>query len=309
MTTTKCRAKTPATCRVHGTNNPVNAILDYKLAASYLRASKKAVALATNLGELSEAKELVMHDQKVYDSTLQGQDELKNKMQPWQNSRPALSEILEYESRYAEAKAFRKEVLAKDPAHIESETKFNNFVKDNAEASYDINVADRKTIYENIKKIEQLPYGTPVALKLANGGYIYDKAGNGYKNGSPGVIGKIFNYKERFIQTQWGDEADRVNISLASSNTLFPLKEVSEIHVLKPDAYKKGFSQFLNSHATFDVDEGRDNAKWAVEGKEYYYELEGSYRAYETQEERLVFSGAVFLNPESPTVTKKFNIA
>jgi hypothetical protein len=307
MTTTKCRAKTPATCRVHGTNNPVNAILDYKVAASYLRASKKTVALATNLEELSEAKELVMHDQMVYDATLQGQDELKTKMQPWQTPRPALSEILEYESRYAEAVAFRKETLANDPAHAESETKFNDFVKENVEASYDINVKDRKTIYNNIKKLEELPYGTPVALKLQNGGYIYDKSGNGYKNGSSGVLGKIFNAKGRFIQTQWGDEADRVNMSLASSHTLFPLKEVSEIHVLKPDAYKNGFSQFQNSHTSSDIDDGRDNARWAAEGKEYYYELEG--RDLTPRENVTFYSGGVFLQPEKIISLKKFNVA
>lgn len=302
MTDYKCRAKNPATCRVHGSPNPMTALMNFNVAFANLRNSKKAAELATNLEELSEAKQLVYFDQKVYDATLAGKAELDEKLKPWRDPRPTLSEELEYRARKAEGEAYRNEMLAGNKAFAASEESFAKITGENAIASYTLN--DKQSVNAAINALWNLPVGTPVAIKTKSGGYLYGGAGDGL---SPEANRNTFlnkRYRGRFLQKAEASISGEAFISLKNSSLDFRLKDVKEIHVLKADTFKDGMSAVYNPYST-KAEETSAYSRYGIEGEGYYYELEGNSNERQAWREGGAQGDGVYLDPYNVTTVSK----
>ena len=275
-TTTPCRANIPSNCRVHGSKNPIDAISNPVLAYKNLRSSKKEVDLATTLEQLSEAKQLVNFDQLVYDSTLTGQEELIDKLRNHSYQAP-LSEKTECQFRIKESIEYRNKILKESPAHIESN---ENFTKAVANATQSFTNLNSASDYQKvINSLRGLPYGTPIAMRMKNGSYIYDGAGNGLIV-SEGI--KRSKQKRNFFSKltdgpgfirQWKDQpAPQAAISLEHSSMSFGLGSVESIYVL-PERTK--VENVKNSHTVEPNGNEAYHSRWGIKGDGYYYELEG----------------------------------
>jgi hypothetical protein len=242
-----------------------------------LRSSKKEVDLATTLEQLSEAKQLVNFDQLVYDSTLEGQEELRSKLRNNVHLMP-LSEKTECQLRIKEGAAYRNTVLAESAVHIESAEKFAK-ITENATQSF--TELKSNNDYQNvINSLRDLPYGTPIAIRSKNGAYIYDGAGTGLV---PSAEIKRSKQKRNFFSRlsdgpgfikQWShhQSAAEAAISLEHSSMVFGLGNVESIHVL-PERAK--FEDVKNSHAVESTGAEPYHSRWGIKGDGYYYELEG----------------------------------
>jgi len=298
MTTSNpCRAKIPSNCRVHGSQSAVGVVTNHIVAYANLRYSTKAVDFATTLEDLSEAKQLVAHDQLAYDATLAGQKELKDKLLKGGYALP-MSESLEYKIRLKEAKAYREETLSQNPAHIESEANFLA-ITENATQSF-TNL--KKTGYrEIVASLKDLPYGTPVAIKTKNGDYLYDGAGNGRiqsLNGKKTIADRILG-QGHFMSAvnNNADDSYGAYVSLQHSNTSFPLREIESIHVLPSTT---SFEAVGNTHAVAQTSKIDHHARWVQKGEGYYYEIEG-------EEEQGSLSGRGYLRGGGEFVVNAHN--
>lgn len=293
-TTVKCRAKNPATCRVHGSISQVSIIQNPDIAFRNYAQSQKAVDKATNLEELAEAKELVEHDKTAYDATLSGLSDLRLKY--WEAKRNgSYADKLKVELDYEKALKFRQDSLMASPAYAESQAIFNDFVQQNAEKSYVFNQGfetddDAKKLNE-IAKLN-IPYQTPLAIKLKNGSVIYDGAGNGYNNGKVGWESKLFGPKPGFTGTMDSGSSRPDTISLEHSRVLINTPEIAEIHILKPGS-KDLVNSITNSHET-EKPSPATYQRYAVTGKGYRYEMETTRMVEKTTKK-----GEKFAHPDT----------
>jgi hypothetical protein len=267
---------------VHGSNNAVSVLLNDKVALRNLQESQKALENADSMEEYFEAQQSISHDRKAYDATLKGTEELKSDLRGFNNELNN-DEKLDRKMRLAEAKAYRNEVLAKDPAHQEATSNYDSFVKENGVATYQINKAN---IHETLTALRDVPYGTPVALKT-DGGIIYTHAGDGYNDRAKNKFSKMLRTatfgKPGFVMHYDSEDqqARSATFSLKSTNTLIYAKDVKEVTVLKEDAYKNGFDGLVNSHASSEAHQKAphtENSRWAIKGEDYYYEIEAAHR-------------------------------
>jgi hypothetical protein len=269
---TICRAKNKATCRVHGVTNATAVILSPSLAASNLIESKKACDLASNLEELSEAKQLLAHDQKAYDATSAGRHELfVEKYKPH-----TFAEELEIKRRFEEAVAYRKEIIENNPVLKPGYEAFKSFVEDNATQSFVFDNTD-DSYNQSYRVLREVPYGTPVAIKTLSGSIIYDGAGDGL---IPGIKRDSFFSKlskGSFVRAESG-QPRHSRVSLQNSSMGLSLAEVAEVHVLKDGAFSKGVPEVLKTSGDAVTSNAAKNkpSVWAVSGDGYYYQIQGS---------------------------------
>jgi hypothetical protein len=314
MSTTICRAKNKATCRVHGVSNPMNVILNSVYAALNLNDAKKACDLASNLEELSEAKQLLAHDQKVYDSTAKGREELRDQMRK-QNT---FAEELELKRRLDESLAYGKEILENNPVLKESYTGFNNLVHDAAKESYVFDGTDSS--YEDAYLgLKDVPYGTSVAIKTLSGSLIYDRAGDGLV---PEANHRNFWNKlsrKGFVHT-FNERSNHALVSLKNSSYSVPFQEIAEIHVLRGDHFVlRGIEDELKltGSKVKSEDDKKEPSVWTVEGSDYYYQVHGSSSStLESEVEKGLISnvweegstGGVKLVPYKPKTIQRINV-
>lgn len=313
-TSNKCRAKDPSTCRVHG--SPVaaalEAIVNHRVALSNLDRSKRSLTTVTTLEEMSEAKQLIDHDQKVYDSTFAGQSDLRRKIKPWFNdSSPTVAEKIEAQTRLKEAKAYREQVLAQSPTMVESQNNFTQITAD-AEQSF-VGLSNNESYQPVIDSLKKLPKGTPIAIKLKNGGYIYDTAGNQtapeYANKEKkNLLEKIAYGRNQFIDYWNKEDNERAGLSLSNSGVLIPLSSVSEIHVLPKSSFNAKLTKAVNSKAVpckFSGFSSAEGKRWGIKGEGYYYEIEGGNNSdtHNTGLNTGVWSSSqsVFIKPWKPS--------
>lgn len=314
-TTVKCRAKNPATCRVHGSISQVSVIQNPDTAFRNYEQSQKAVDKATNLEELAEAKELVEHDKTAYEATLAGLSDLRSKY--WSSYRnDSYADKLKVELDYERALKFRQDSLMASPAYAESQATFNDFVQQNAVKSYVFN-SGLEMGDEDVKKFNEIaklniPYQTPLAIKLKDGSVIYDAAGNGYNNGKINWEAKLFGAKPSFTNTMDKDSKRPDTISLEHSRVLINTPEIAEIHVLKPGS-KDLVNNITNSHET-EKPSTATYQRYAVTGKGYRYEMETTRMVEKTTKKGEKFArpneissaliGVEIENPEKISVIK-----
>lgn len=264
MTTIKCRAKNPAKCRVHGNFNVFATITNSHLAAKNLNDAKNNVDLASNLEELSEAKQLLKNDQKVYDSTLIGLSELKSVLSnPLKLSEITLAEKVELERRYEEATTYRNTILTTSPKLENVYSYYDETVEDHAIDSNKVpaNLEQKKQL---IQKLSKIAYGTPVVIKTKSGAILYDGAGDGLLPNDEKKKRYSFLVRPRgFIH----GEPEDASISLKNSSINIPLNEVDEIHIMEKDTSTR--SPF------FKEDKTKTSPFWQVEGEGYSYFFEG----------------------------------
>lgn len=241
MTTTDvCRAKSGReTCRVHGSKSPAGAIFIPEVATKNLAESEKAYKLSSSFEESSENAALVDHDQVVYDSTLGGLGSLKNKVR----REPDALEEYKLRERLQAAVAYRKSILANDPVYQESEANYNAVVAEHSIQSVPIEK----------DALKEVSFGTPLAIKLKNGGFIYDYAGNGWIDGKvPAIWKAVTGAKGSFVgksfSNGYGSDQKNVDISLKGLRSVLSADAVEELHVLKPDAFKGGFDKIRNTN-------------------------------------------------------------
>ena len=287
----KCRAKNPSTCRVHGSVSPISLLYNPKQAYQNVLESQKTVNLASNLEELSEAKQLVAHDEIVYYSTLKGKADLMTAYWAAKQSGSYQNE-LQTLAKIQESQEYRNKVLSENPAYIESENNFNGFVKQYAEESYVIkSEAQRDEVFE---KLKNLPYGTPIAIKTKNNGFIYDGAGNGYTDGKVSKIAtKLLGLKPSFTSSLDGKSGAEA-ISLQHSHVALYTTQVDEIHVLKPEAANVYGTVSNTNESVFGQNIGTNSSseRVVVAGKGYRYEVEGKFQDFsENDTKRLDIKG------------------
>lgn len=296
-TTVKCRAKNPATCRVHGNISQVFIIQNPETAFRNYEQSKQAADKATTLEELAEAKELAEHDKTAYNATLSGLSDLERKH--WSATRTgSYAENLKIQLDYEKATKFREESLMTSPAYAESQATFNNFVQQNAEKSY-ILTNTLKPTKEDTEKLNEIaklniPYQTPVAIKLKDGSVIYDGAGNGYNNGKAGWEAKLFGPKPGFTSNVDKNSTQPDTISLEHSRILINTSRIAEIHILKPGS-KELIHTLNNSHET-DKPSSATFQRYAITGKGYRYEIESTRMV-----ERTTKKGEKYVRPDTLT--------
>jgi hypothetical protein len=275
----KCRAKNPGSCRVHGSTNAVAVLLNDTVAARNLQESTRALENADSMESYFEAQQSVSHDRKAYDATLKGTYELKTDLIVNIGTLTA-DQRFEYKNRLAEAKAYRAEVLSKDPAYQQGQVKYESFVKENGIATYTFS---KENLHDNLEKLSTVPYGTPVAIKT-QAGIIYTHAGDGYNDRPKNKLSKMLRNatfgKPSFVMHYDPEDqkARSATLSLQSSGTLLYIRQIQEVTVLKEDAYKNGFEQFTNPHASKEATKQaphKENSRWAITGENYYYEIEG----------------------------------
>lgn len=275
----KCRAKNPGSCRVHGSTDAMSVLLNDKVALRNVQESTKALENADSMENYFEAQQSLSHDKKAYDATLKGTYDLKLDLVMNVGTLTA-DQRLEYKNRLADAKAYREEVLSKDPAYQEAQAKYDSFSKENGVETFSL---DKDNLHENLEKLSQVPYGTPIALKT-DAGIIYTHAGDGYNDRPKNKFSKMLRSatfgKPSFVMHYDPDDkkARAATFSLKSSGTLLYVRQVQEVTVLKEDAYKNGFDQFTNSHASKESTKQaphKENSRWSIKGEDYYYEMEG----------------------------------
>lgn len=270
----KCRAKNPGRCRVHGSNSAVSVLLDDRRALDNVKASKelldKALKEANDPEEFFEATQLHNHDVKAYNATLEGMKKLSlSIMIPGKLNN---DEKMEANIKLMEAKEYRKEVLANDPVYQESVQKYTDFTKENGVKTISLNSKEeREKAIEQLAGIEHM---TPLAIKTHNG-YIYTYAGNGYSK-KPSKLNKLF-FKPGFLLHEKGQNINTSTISLSSSKIRVYIKDLEEITVLKPGSFDNGFDKLENVHASSTSHEKAphySNSRWSIKGKEFYAEIE-----------------------------------
>lgn len=146
-----------------------------------------------------------------------------------------LTKNLNIKNRLSEAKAYRAEVLSKDPAYQEGQTKYDSFVKENGVETFSFN---KENLHENLDKLSKVPYGTPVAVKT-DAGIIYTHAGDGYNDRPKNKFQKMLRTatfgKPSFVMHYDPDDqkARAATFSLRSSGTLLYVRQVQEVTILK----------------------------------------------------------------------------
>lgn len=309
MTTkNKCRAKNPGSCRVHGSFNAVDVITNDKIAQRNLFESKSNLDRADSMEAYFEASEQHAHDQKAYDATLKGMDALERDLSQWAQKKLSSTERVDLEYRLSQARDYREKILANDPTHQETMAKYDQFVSENAVSTHSFSKANRN---ESLKELKDLPYRTPIAVKLKNGGVVYTHAGNG-RSGLPKgrfgmMVAKSFGTLS-FVRAYDDHEPDRFkHVSFDGFTSLVKVTDIKEISVLKDDAYKNGFDGLRNSHTSDTVFVGKaphaETSRWSVQGKDYYFEIEGKNSANISnisEEGRTKYweTGETFLSPE-----------
>ena len=300
MSTKICRARKPEKCRVHGNSNPINVILNPVLASNNLNSSKKACDLASNLEELSEAKQLLAHDQKVYDATSNGRRELVNAMY-----RPkSFSDEIELKRRLDESVKYRKEIVENNAALKPSYEAFDTLVSTAGEESYVLDGS--KTAYDKAyQELKKLPYGTPVAIKTLSGSILYDGAGDGLipEANRNNFFNKIV--KSGFVIAH-DSRTKEASVGLKNSSMSFSISEIAEIHVLKENTFSSGIPEHLKTvgKEINSPDTMENPSVWSIEGNEFYYQLQGSLKSDIWQEGQT----SMTLNPYKATSIKHINL-
>lgn len=301
MTTDICRAVNGReTCRVHGSKTPGGALFVSEVAMRNLTESEKAYRLSSSLEESSENAALVEHDQLVYDSTINGLGGLVRQVR----QEPDSLKKYKLQERLKSAVAYRKSVLAEDPVYQESEANYNSVI----EKSSIQNVPLEK---EALKKIA---YGTPVAIKLKKGGFIYDHAGNGWVNGKVPVIFKPIVGKGSFVDSSFsngyesnftdGPESDKkeLGVSLQGLRTNLSTSAIEELHVLDANAFKGGLDKIRNSHLSdYSPPKSTDN----VDSPTRFYSIKTENSLYEMELRR---SNDIFVRPLSGSSGIEFTV-
>jgi hypothetical protein len=286
-TSTKCRAKNPSTCRVHGSPNVrMNALMSPQASYNNLLSSQKRTALATNLEELAEAKELEFHDVTAYNATLSGLEDLKKASYHTKT----FADKLKNDALVKEAVEYRASVLRSSPVFQESENRFNSFVKENAKHSYEITTLnDRDEIKSVWARIgSQTPVGTPLAIRTKSGNFIYDTAGNGYIDAKLPKIAKLFGDSGSFLRY---DTTTPV-YSLKNTNMSSPGDEIAEIHILRPGSEAK-FGDLTNSHAMYNNPKySQEEGRHSISGDGFHYEIDGTNKKAANGSEYEVRSGS-----------------
>lgn len=256
---TKCQAKNPATCRIHGTYNPARIVTNPIVAAQNLNKSHRLTETATTFEELQEIKQQIRQDQNLYDATISGLKELQRNIQNKSWTLP-LAEELDLKKRYEEALTKREEILKESPAWKEAYETYDNYVAAHGSHKYTIDPTDP----ELQNKLNQIPPGSPIMLKTHAGSIIYDSAGDGFL---PGTKHNILTKNSRKF-------ANGLGISLKNSGVGVPYEEIKEIHTLT-DMYGQ-FSFPPTAESQTENQKNTDHGVWAIEGKEYSYQFEGS---------------------------------
>ena len=285
-TTRRCQAKNPATCRVHGSTNRVAVLRNANLAYANLRNSKKELDFANNLEELSEKKQLVHHDQVAYDATLKGLSELGANI--YKARQEGFSKELEVKARIKDALEYRKSVLKDDPSWREANSGYESVT---ATATSKVIVKRGEGKEKTIAELKNIQPGSRVAVKLKNGGFLYDQAGDGLvPEAKRGFLSNLVS-KPNFIQDLGGDSS----ISLRNSGIRVRLNEIEEVSVVSEhNSLPKPPSPSLHQSNT-DAESQKVESRWVILGKGYHYNIEGS------QSKGLWTGGDIFLDPRQPT--------
>lgn len=271
MTTDICRAANGReTCRVHGSKSPAGAVFVPEVAIRNLAESEKAYRLSSSLEESSENAALIEHDQVVYDSTVAGLGSLTRK------ARLELDALERYklQERLKAAVAYRKSILAEDPVYQESETNYKSVVEKSGIQSVPL-VKDA---------LKEVAYGTPLAIKLKDGGFIYDHAGNGWINGKVPMILKPIVGKGSFVDKSFsnGYESSTKNlgVSLQGIQSILSTDAIEELHVLDANAFEGGFDKIRNTNlGSYTAPKPNDNVKsptrfFSIKTENSLYEME-----------------------------------
>jgi hypothetical protein len=288
-TSTKCRAKNPSTCRVHGSPNVrMNALMSPQISYNNLLSSQKKTALATNLEELAEAKEFEFHDITAYNATLSGLEDLKKASYHTET----FADKLKNDALIKEAVEYRASVLRTSPVFQESENTFNSFVKENAKHSYEITtLTDRDEMRDVWGRIgSQTPVGTPIAIRTKSGNFIYDTAGNGYIDAKLPKLAKLFGDSGSFLR----HDTATPFYSLKNAGRAQHGDEIAEIHILKPGTEAK-FGNLANSHTISNNPKSyQEQGRHSISGDGFHYEIEGISKATPNQSGYGIASGSNF---------------
>lgn len=278
-TANKCRAKNPGSCRVHGTVNAVDVITNDKIAQRNLFESKGNLDKADSMESFFESTEQVAHDQKAYDATIKGTKALQDDLD-YHSSTLTSDQVLDIKRRLIQASEYRQEVLSTDPAHRETEENYERFTEEHAVSKHSFS---KENLHESLNELKDLPNKTPIAVKFKNGAVLYGHSGIGMDKEPTNRFSRMMAKSGgslAFVQGHSSDIDKYKHVSFNGFYAMVRVKEIKEINVLKPDAYDKGFDAVLNSHATKDVYKGeaphRESSRWAVQGDNYYFEIEGT---------------------------------
>ena len=270
MSNIKCRAKNPATCRVHGVSNDFAVITNVNLATANLRESKTKCDFASNLEELSEAKQLHAKDQKSYDATVEGLRELNVALLGSRDL--TYAEKTEIQLRLKEASAYRQELLASSSTLSPAYNYYDSVVAKHSTNSFVFSddVAQKEKFVERLKGI---PYTAPIVVKTKSGAILYDGAGDGLV---PGLKKRtsLFTKPLGFFN----GNSENGYISLQNSGINIDLNDVAEIHTLNEDV--------TSNVPAIDGVVSSDSRFWQVSGDDYSYLFEGEPENPESNDNR-----------------------
>lgn len=306
---TQCRANNPATCRVHGTrDNSLTILLNPSIAKTNLNASKKAKREATTLEDMFEATQQLEHDQKVANSTKSGLQALERKI--WTTT--DFEDKMAYKKQLSEAEQYHAEVIQKLNATPVMQAANKIYADTTATAVQSFTLDSEKAMSAAIKSLQNVEPGTPIVLKTKDGSYLYDTASNGLIDGTkPGFLSK--HLAPGFIQHFKHDRLENATVALKRMNIMTTFDNIQEIHVLPANAYNNGMRNFINptNGKGLSAEETPDyNSHWAVAGKDYYYEFNGSGTQEEGSTRTLWTSLDHEFNgqPTAPNIIYRYNL-
>lgn len=270
MNNIKCRAKNPASCRVHGTVSLLPIVNNSRQAAYLLIQSQKNVETVTTLEEMEEAKAILAKDQELFDMSIKGLASLRIGMVASANDyiTKETSRI-----RLGVALTARHKLLSETPELQESYRNYEYFVKENGvTAPIQLGESETQKEWKEISsQLHAIQPGTPLALKTVTGEIIYDTAGDGLVSHAKRTkLDKLFN-NLKFYRT---DDYSNGSISLANSNSRINVSDIKEITPLKSGSFDNGIPEKLKSKGTSEniIDANITNKITGVEGDGYYYQ-------------------------------------